>query len=134
MIRLEPRLYHLKYVNNIWQGYVYIWLRWHVTFKNGLSISRRGVGDKPMSCKPGVASSIPVFSIKPLSMAFGCFRNKTNTQILNQPGRNGYYPGKPQKRFIYHASCFSYFSGIYSTTKETHQSLLREIMENRMKK
>ena len=26
------------------------------------SNSRRGVGDKPMSCKPGVAGSIPVFS------------------------------------------------------------------------
>ena len=25
-------------------------------------LSRRGVGDKPMSCKPGVAGSIPGFS------------------------------------------------------------------------
>ena len=28
----------------------------------------RGIGDKPMSCKPGVAGSIPGFSIKPLSV------------------------------------------------------------------
>ena len=29
--------------------------------------SRRGVGDKPMSCKPEVADLIPGFSIKTLS-------------------------------------------------------------------
>ena len=28
-----------------------------------------GVGDKPMSCKPGVAGSIPGFSIKPTSVS-----------------------------------------------------------------
>ena len=33
-----------------------------------LQLSRRGSGDKPMSCKPGVAGSIPGFSIKPLSV------------------------------------------------------------------
>ena len=35
---------------------------------------RRGVGDKPMPCKPGVAGSIPGFSIKPLSVSLWEFR------------------------------------------------------------
>ena len=34
--------------------------------KSFFSYYRRGVGDKPMACKPGVAGSIPSFSIKPL--------------------------------------------------------------------
>ena len=37
-------------------------------FTNRSKRSRRGVGDKPVSCKPGVAGSIPGFSIKPLSV------------------------------------------------------------------
>ena len=53
--------------------------------------SRRGVGDKPTSCKPGVAGSIPDFR-----WAFGCSRPKL---ILNQPGGTDLYPRKPQKKF-----------------------------------
>ena len=41
--------------------------------KSFLGIRSRGVGDKPMSCKPGVAGSIPGFSIKPLTMSLWVF-------------------------------------------------------------
>ena len=43
----------------------------HISTGSTQEMSRvkpRGVGDKPMSCKPGVAGSIPGFSIKPLSV------------------------------------------------------------------
>ena len=51
-----------------------------------------------MPCKPGVAGSIPGFSIKttfgePLGVPV-----IKPTQILNQPGGTGLYPGKSQKR------------------------------------
>ena len=50
--------------------------------------------------KPGVAGSIPGFSLKttfgePLGVAV-----TKPTQILNQPGGTGLYPGKPQKSFF----------------------------------
>ena len=50
-----------------------------------------------MPCKPGVAGSIPGFSIKttfgePLGVPV-----IKPTQTLNQPGGTGLYPGKPQK-------------------------------------
>ena len=59
--------------------------------------SRRGVRDKPMPCKPGVAGSIPGFTIKttfgePLGVPV-----IKPIQILNQPGGTGLYTGKPQK-------------------------------------
>ena len=42
--------------------------------------SRRGVGDKHMSCKAGVTGSIPGFSIKPLSVEpLGVPVKKTHT-------------------------------------------------------
>ena len=52
-----------------------------------------------MSCKPGDSGSIPGFSIKttfgePLGVPI-----IKPTQILNQPGGTGLYPGKPQKSF-----------------------------------
>ena len=55
-----------------------------------------------MPCKPGVAGSIPGFSIKttfgePLGVPV-----IKPTQILNQPGGTGLYPGKPQKSFLTH--------------------------------
>ena len=51
-----------------------------------------------MPCKPGVAGSVPGFSIRttfgePLGVPV-----IKPTQILNQRGGNGLYPGKPQKR------------------------------------
>ena len=50
-----------------------------------------------MPCKPGVAGSIPGFSIKPtFGEPLGVLVIKP-TQILNQPGGTGLYPGKPQK-------------------------------------
>ena len=50
-----------------------------------------------MPCKPGVAGSIPGFSIKttfgePLGVPV-----IKPTQILNHSGGTGLYPGKPQK-------------------------------------
>ena len=50
-----------------------------------------------MPCKPGVAGSIPGFSIKttfgePLGVPV-----IKPTHILNHPGGTGLYPGKPQK-------------------------------------
>ena len=50
-----------------------------------------------MSCKPGVPGLIPGFSIKttfgePLGVPV-----IKPTQILNQPGGTGLFPGKPQK-------------------------------------
>ena len=45
--------------------------------------SRRGVGDKPMSCKPGVAGSIPGFSqsvgwdFKPLPRLLRRYKTRT---------------------------------------------------------
>ena len=54
-----------------------------------------------MPCKPGVAGSIPGFSIK---TTFGEPLGVTvikPTHILNQPGGNGLYPGKPKKFFFY---------------------------------
>ena len=45
---------------------IVIWKAMSGFIQAGLSKSRHGVGDKPMSCKPGVAGSIPGFSIKPL--------------------------------------------------------------------
>ena len=52
-----------------------------------------------MPYKPGVTGLIPGFSIKttfgePLGVP-----DIKPTQILNQPGRTGLYPGKPQKRW-----------------------------------
>ena len=50
-----------------------------------------------MPCKPGVAGSISGFSIKTtFGEPFGVPVIKP-TQILNQPGGTGLYPGKPQK-------------------------------------
>ena len=50
-----------------------------------------------MPCKPGFAGSIPGFSIKTtFSELLGVPVIKP-TQILNQPGGTGLYPGKPQK-------------------------------------
>ena len=43
--------------------------------------------DKPMSCKPGIASSIPGFSIKPLLVSLRVLQSyKKNTHIINPPG------------------------------------------------
>ena len=58
-----------------------------------------GVGDKPMSCKPGVAGSIPGFSIKTLSVEpLGV--PVINTQIINPPGPVlGTTHGKATKSF-----------------------------------
>ena len=55
-----------------------------------------------MPCKPGVAGSIPGFSIpdfsiKPLSVSLWVFPLYKPTQILNHPGGTGLYLGKPQK-------------------------------------
>ena len=53
-----------------------------------------------MPCKPGVAGSIPGFSIKPtFGEPLGVPVIKP-TQILNQPGGTGLYPGKPQKKHL----------------------------------
>ena len=51
-----------------------------------------------MPCKPGVAGSIPGLSIKKTTFGepLGVPVIKP-TQILNQPGRTGLNPGKPQK-------------------------------------
>ena len=50
-----------------------------------------------MPCKAGVAGSIPGFSIKTtFGKPLGVPVIKP-TKILNQPGRTGLYPGKPQK-------------------------------------
>ena len=53
-----------------------------------------------MPCKPGVAGSILGFSMKtsfgePLGVPV-----IKPTQIFNQPGGTGLYPGKPQKVFL----------------------------------
>ena len=53
-----------------------------------------------MPCKPGVAGSIPGFSIKPLLVEPSGVPDIKPTQILNQPGGTGLYPGKPQKVFF----------------------------------
>ena len=50
-----------------------------------------------MPCKPGVAGSIPGFSIKTTFGEPSGVPVIKPTQILNQPGRTGLYPGKPQK-------------------------------------
>ena len=53
-----------------------------------------------MPCKPGLAGPIPGFSIKTtLGEPLGVPVIKP-TQILNQPGGTGLYPGKPQKKFV----------------------------------
>ena len=53
-----------------------------------------------MPYKPGVAGSIPRFSIKPtFGEPLGVPVIKP-TQILNQPGGTGLYPGKPQKNDV----------------------------------
>ena len=39
-----------------------------------------------MSCKPGVAGSIPGFSRTTYGLAFGCSHHKIHTQTVNPPG------------------------------------------------
>ena len=53
-----------------------------------------------MPCKPGVAGSIPGFSIKPLSVEPSGVPDIKPTQILNQPGGTGLYTGKPHKKSL----------------------------------
>ena len=60
-----------------------------------------------MPSKPGVAGSIPGFSIKttfgePLGVPV-----IKPTHILNHPGGTGLYPGKPQKVFFEKPPWFS---------------------------
>ena len=54
-----------------------------------------------MPCKPGVAGSIPGFSIKTTFGEPSGVPVIKPTQILNQPGGTGLDPGKPQKVFLF---------------------------------
>ena len=64
--------------------------------------SCRGVRDKPMPCKPGVADSIPGFSIKTtFCWAFRCSCHKnTHTKHKHFLPSTGFYPRKSQNKSI----------------------------------
>ena len=53
-----------------------------------------------MPCKPGVAGSIPSFSIKPLSVEPSGVPVIKPTQILNQPGGTGLYTQESHKKNV----------------------------------
>ena len=55
-----------------------------------------------MPCKPGVAGSIPGFSIKPLSVSLRVLPSY-NKHTYHKPSRpsTGYYPWKSHKKFFF---------------------------------
>ena len=54
-----------------------------------------------MYCKPGVAGSIPGFSIKPLSVVPSVVPVKKYTQIINPPGQYWLLPMEKLQEFLY---------------------------------